>query len=187
MFKGKISSKGIKTNKNKALPSGSFYDLTATTLTGEVFSFEQLKGKKVLIVNTASDCGYTAQYEELQKLYEKYQNELVILAFPSNDFKEQEKLNDEEIQQFCRINYGVTFPVMKKCVVIKTQGQHEVFQWMTDASKNGWNNEVPVWNFSKYLLDESGILTNIFAPSVSPLNKRVSEAIRTTEHALGNY
>ena len=100
-----------------------------------------------------------------------------MIGFPANDFKEQEKGTDEEIMQFCKLNYGVTFPLMKKSVVIRSAGQNPVFQWLTDSAKNGWNNKYPSWNFSKYLVNENGILTNYFDPSVSPLGKEIREAI----------
>jgi glutathione peroxidase len=144
---------------------------------GTTFSFEQLKGKKVLLVNTASDCGYTGQYEELQQLHQRFQNKLVILGFPANDFKEQEKGSDAEIAEFCKINYGVTFPLMKKSTVVKGAAQNPVFRWLSDASQNGWNNQAPKWNFSKYLVDENGVLTNYFDPGVSPLSKEVTDTI----------
>ncbi|HXL59000.1 MAG TPA: glutathione peroxidase, partial [Chitinophagaceae bacterium] len=137
------------------------------------------KGKKVLLVNTASDCGYTGQYEELEKLYQQYKQRLIVIGFPANDFKEQEKGSDEEIAQFCTINYRITFPLMKKSIVIKSPGQNEVFQWLTDKNKNGWNDQQPVWNFSKYLVNEEGILSWYFDPSISPMSNSAINAIRS--------
>lgn len=163
---------------NKTIqPPVSFYTLKATLNNGKELDFASLKGKNVLLVNTASDCGYTDQYEDLQKLYEKYDKSLVIIAFPSNDFKEQEKGTDEEIASFCKLNYGVSFPLMKKSVVIKNNQQNEVFQWLTDPAKNGWNSKLPSWNFCKYLVNEDGMLTNYFGSSISPLSKDVLTAI----------
>lgn len=159
-------------------PPVSFYSLKGVMNNGNEFDFTQLKGKKVLLVNTASNCGYTNQYDDLQKLNEQFQNKLVILGFPANDFKEQEKGNDEEIAQFCKINFGVTFPLMKKSSVIKTADQNEVFQWLTDSTKNGWNSKQPSWNFSKYLINEQGILINYFDPSVSPLSEEMISEIK---------
>ena len=156
----------------------SFYDLSATQIDGKEIKFADFKGKKLLLVNTASDCGYTNQYADLQKLYEDFSNKLVVIGFPANDFKEQEKGTDEEIAQFCQKNYGVTFPIMKKSVVIKSAQQNPVYQWLTDSSKNGWCNQQPSWNFSKYLLDENGVLTNYFDPSVSPLSKEITDKLR---------
>jgi len=162
----------------KVQPPVSFYSLKGTMNNGSEFDFSQLKGKKVLLVNTASNCGYTNQYDDLQKLNEQFQNKLVILGFPANDFKEQEKGNDEEIAQFCRINFGVTFPLMKKSSVIKNADQNDVFKWLTDSTKNGWNSKQPSWNFSKYLINEEGVLINYFDPSVSPLSEEVISEIK---------
>lgn len=167
----------VLTNE-KMQPPVSFYSLKGILNNGSEFDFTQLKGKKVLLVNTASNCGYTNQYDDLQKLNDKFQNKLVILGFPANDFKEQEKGNDEEIAQFCKINFGVTFPLMKKSSVIKNAEQNEIFKWLTDSTKNGWNSKQPSWNFSKYLINEQGILTNYFDPSVSPLSEEVISEIK---------
>ncbi|MFD2919947.1 glutathione peroxidase [Terrimonas rubra] len=151
----------------------SFYTLSATANNKTAFDFGQLQGKKVLIVNTASNCGYTAQYAELQKLYEQHKDKLVILGFPANDFKEQEKGTDEEIASFCQVNFGVSFPLMQKTTVIKSAQQNSVYQWLTDAAKNGWNSTAPEWNFSKYLVDENGTLIDYYPPSVSPLSEEI--------------
>ena len=167
----------VLTNE-KTQPPVSFYSLKATLGNGGEFDFTQLKGKKVLLVNTASNCGYTNQYDDLQKLNEQFHNKLVILGFPANDFKEQEKGNDEEIAQFCKINFGVTFPLMKKSSVIKAADQNEVFKWLTDSTKNGWNRKQPSWNFSKYLINEQGVLIKYFDPSVSPLSEEVVTEIK---------
>ena len=164
-------------NEHKA-PAVSFYSLKGTLSSGAAYDFSQLQGKKVLLVNTASDCGYTGQYDELQKLYEQHGSKLVILGFPANDFKEQEKGDDEAIAQFCKVNFGVTFPLMKKSSVVKSPTQNEVYQWLTDAAKNGWNNKAPSWNFSKYLINEEGILTHYFDPSVSPLSDQVVNELK---------
>lgn len=164
-------------SKDKPEPVKSFYSLEDTTIEGKPFDFSQLKGKKVLLVNTASNCGYTNQYEELEKLYTKYHGKLVVLGFPANDFKEQEKGTDEEIATFCKKNFGVTFPLMKKSTVMKTPGQNEVFKWLTDKSQNGWNNHQPMWNFSKYLVSEEGKLINHFVPAISPLSKEILNTI----------
>ena len=158
-------------------PAVSFYELKTTLNNGKELSFSDLKGKKILLVNTASDCGYTPQYEDLQKLYKQFENKLVIIGFPANDFKEQEKGTDNQIAEFCKINYGVTFPLAKKSVVVKGTEQSDVFQWLSDKNKNGWNDKQPSWNFSKYLVNEEGILTNYFDPAVSPLSKDVTDAI----------
>ena len=178
MWWAKITGKNNTTLANdQKQPPVSFYSLNSTLNNGDAFNFQNLKGKKVLIVNTASDCGYTDQYEDLQKLFNENVSRLVVLGFSANDFKEQEKRSDEEIASFCKLNYGVTFPLMKKTVVLKTSEQNEVFKWLTDASKNGWNNKPPQWNFTKYLVNEHGVLTNYWGPTISPSSDEVLEAI----------
>ena len=177
---GRVTGKNSKvfTNESPKQPTQSFYDLSITLNNGNTTSLSNYKGKKVLIVNTASDCGYTDQYDDLQKLYEQNKDRLVIIGFPANDFKEQEKGTDEDIEKFCRLNYGVTFPLAKKSTVIEGPEQNPVFQWLTDKNKNGWTNKKPTWNFSKYLINEQGVLVNYFDPSISPTGKEVTEAIR---------
>ena len=179
MFFGKIfpSKHAVLFNDKNIPPAISFYQLKAIANNGDTINFETFKGKKVLIVNTASDCGFTRQYDELENLHLQYKDKLIILGFPANDFKEQEKKNDADIATFCKLNYGVSFMLMKKSHVVKNGEQNEVFTWLSDASKNGWCNQQPVWNFSKYLIDENGILTNFFVQTVSPLNKKVIKAI----------
>ncbi|MGB8190415.1 MAG: glutathione peroxidase [Chitinophagaceae bacterium] len=155
----------------------SFYDLKTPMNNGQEFDFNTLRGKKVLLVNTASNCGYTAQYDDLQHLYEQYKDKLVIIGFPANDFKEQEKGSDKEIEEFCRLNFGVTFPLAKKSSVLKGEEQNKVFQWLTDKNLNGWNTQPPTWNFSKYLVNEAGTLTHYFDPAVSPVSEQVVKAV----------
>jgi glutathione peroxidase len=163
-------------NRQKQSPV-SFYSLKGILNNNTELDFASLKGKKVLLVNTASDCGYTNQYDDLQKLYEEYKDKLVIIGFPANDFKEQEKGSDEEIAQFCKLNFGVSFPLMKKSMVIKSAQQNNIFQWLTDSAKNGWNNKPPTWNFTKYLVNEQGMLTDYFGSSIPPMSKDVIDAI----------
>lgn len=167
----------VKEAPGQAIAAVPFYSLKTMANNGTEFDFAQLKGKKVLLVNTASDCGYTGQYDQLQQLHEKFQNKLVILGFPANDFKEQEKGSDEDIAQFCKINFGVTFQLMKKSSVIKGADQNPVFKWLSDSTLNGWSNKQPSWNFSKYLVNENGTLVKYFDPAVSPLSKEVVSAI----------
>jgi glutathione peroxidase len=171
-----VNGKTLTENK-KAVES--FYNLSAVLNNGTAVDFGSLKNKKVLIVNTASDCGYTPQYKELQKLYELKTDVLEIIAFPANDFKEQEKADDAAIANFCETNYGVTFPLVKKAVVLKKENQHAVYKWLTDETKNGWNLKAPTWNFCKYLIDENGNLTHFFEAALSPLDNTVLEAIDT--------
>ena len=177
---------GQKTNKVKwlhnetnKLPAVPFHSLSLQLSSGKELKFETLRGKKVLLVNTASDCGYTPQYTELQKLYQRSKEDLEIIAIPANDFKEQEKKSDEEIASFCSRNYGVSFPLAKKAVVVKAAEQHPVFQWLTRKDLNGWNEQAPSWNFSKYLINEEGVLTHYFGPAVSPLSDEVIHAVHS--------
>jgi glutathione peroxidase len=160
-------------NTKNASPPKSLYDLSIELNNGSVLSFSELKGKKILFVNTASSCGYTPQYAELQQLYEKYKGRLEVIGFPANDFKEQEKENDAVIAAFCKTNYGVTFPLAKKNQVIKGNAQQAVFQWLTNKGLNGWNDCAPGWNFYKYLIDEEGKLVAVYPSSISPLDIQV--------------
>ena len=179
MWFGNLTKKNTKELSNKdTTPPVSFYSLQDTLINGSPFQFSQLKGKKVLLVNTASNCGYTDQYDDLQKLHELNKDKLIILGFPANDFKEQEKGSNEEIAQFCKMNYGVNFPLMQKSSVVKSNGQNPVFKWLTDASQNGWNSKAPSWNFSKYLVNENGNLTHYFDPGISPLNNEIADALK---------
>lgn len=145
------------------------YTFNIELIEGDTLSLTSAKGKKILIVNTASDCGYTAQYESLEKLYRLKKDSLLIIGFPSNDFKNQEKGTNEQIAKFCKANYGVSFPIAKKGVVSKISGQQEIYKWLTDKNFNGWNDKSPDWNFSKYLIDEEGNLVQYFPPAVNPL------------------
>jgi glutathione peroxidase len=178
MWWTKMRGKNVTELVNKdQQPPVSFYTLKAVKNNGDTLDFGSLKGKKILLVNTASDCGYTNQYADLQKLYEKYNDRLVILGFPANDFKEQEKGSDAEIAAFCKVNFGVTFPLMQKSSVKRSANQHPVYQWLTDSTRNGWNNKPPAWNFAKYLVDEEGRLTNYFGSSIPPLSQELIKAI----------
>ncbi|MFP5042254.1 glutathione peroxidase [Parasediminibacterium sp. JCM 36343] len=164
-------------NSGNVKPIDSLYALQVNDNHKQPFSFAQYKGKKILLVNTASNCGYTAQYNELESLYKQYKDKLVVIGFPANDFQGQEPGSDTAIAQFCKLNYGVSFPLMAKSIVIKGNGQNSVYQWLTDPAKNGWCSQPPVWNFCKYLIDENGVLTHFFNQNISPLDKRVVAAV----------
>lgn len=168
---------GMKKNKDNVAPVCSFYELTATAINGTEINFKEFEGKNVLLVNTASDCGYTNQLKDLKKLHQLYKDELVVIGFPSNDFKDQEKLGDEEIASFCFGNFGVDFLLAKKSVVIKDDEQNDVFAWLSDKQKNGWNDKAPEWNFSKYLVNKKGILTGYFGPGIAPLSNEIMSNI----------
>jgi glutathione peroxidase len=132
----------------------------------------------VLIVNTASDCGYTGQYEQLEQLHKQYKDKLVVLGFPANDFKEQEKRDDAAIAEFCKVNYGVTFTLLKKSSVIVSADQNSVFHWLSNPTENGWSKYVPIWNFCKYLVDEEGKLQGFFTMEVSPLDASIVDLVK---------
>ena len=177
MWFTKLTGKDTKEISGAKLPPVSFYTLKGVKNNGDTLDFSSLKGKKVMLVNTASDCGFTNQYNDLQKLSEQYKDKFVVIGFPANDFKEQEKGSNEEIAKFCKLNFGVTFPLMGKSSVIKSAQQNTVYQWLTDSANNGWNNKPPSWNFTKYLINEKGVLTNYFGSSISPMSNEVLKAI----------
>jgi glutathione peroxidase len=177
MWWTKLRGKNTKELSGHVQPPVSFYTLKGTLNNGDTLDFASLKGKKLMLVNTASDCGYTNQYNDLQKLSEQYKDKLIVIGFPANDFKQQEKGTDTEIAQFCKANYGVTFPLMQKSSVIKSPQQNSIYQWLTDTAKNGWNSKPPSWNFAKYIVNEEGILTNYFGSSISPMSNDVLKAI----------
>ena len=172
------NEKAIQLNKQNTEPLHSFYDLKGVAINGAAIDFAGFKGKKVLIVNTASDCGYTGQYDELEKLYQQYKDKLIILGFPANDFKEQEKADDAGIAEFCKINFGVTFQLMQKSHVVKGAEQNPVFVWLSHKEQNGWCEQQPVWNFSKYLINEEGVLVGFYAQTVSPVGAEIQAALK---------
>jgi glutathione peroxidase len=143
-------------------------DLSLTLNDGNFWNIAELKGKFTLLVNTASDCGYTPQYAQLQQLADDFRDTLLIIGVPANEFKQQEPGGDDEIGQFCFRNYGVTFPIARKTSVIKGSMQHPIYNWLTHAHVNGWNDHAPDWNFSKYLLSPEGKLLAYFGPAVAP-------------------
>lgn len=167
-----VNTSNIIAQNNTAKPGVDFYKLSFRTITGEKFDFSTLKGKKVLIVNTASKCGYTPQFKELEELHNKYGNKLIILGFPSNDFMNQDPGSNDEILAFCQENYGVTFIMMEKSSV-KGQERNAVYKWLTEKDQNGWNDVQPAWNFNKYLIDEKGNLVSHFGSKVKPLSEEI--------------
>ena len=161
-----ISVKGITQEK-------TLYDFTATAIDGTNFDFSTLKGKKVMIVNTASECSLTPQFKKLQKLYEKYGgDDFEIIGFPSNDFGEQEPASDSVIYEFCTQKYGVTFPMMAK-IPIKGDEAHPIYKWLTSSEENGILDAKVAWNFQKFLIDEKGHVVEVVHPIQSAKSKRV--------------
>ncbi len=165
---------------NKNTQEMNFYDFKVTAIDGSSFDFSVLKGKRVLIVNTASACGYTPQYKQLQELYTTYGGEkFTIIGFPANNFGGQEPGSDQEIATFCEKNYGVTFPMMSK-ISVKGNDEHELYKWLTQKERNGVSDANVRWNFHKFLIDENGHWIKELSSSVSPLDDVV------TSFAQGN-
>ena len=154
----------------------SVYDFTVDALDGGVIRLSDFKGKKILIVNTASKCGYTPQYEGLQKLAEQYKDKLVVIGFPSNDFMHQEPGDAKEIRSFCTSRYGVTFPLAAK-IDVKGKNMHPLYVWLTEKKYNHYSDNSVKWNFQKYLIDEKGQLVNVFYPNTDPLSADLKAAI----------
>lgn len=155
----------------------SFYKLDATTIKGETVSMGKYKGKNILVVNTASKCGYTYQYEDLEELSKKYKSDLVILGFPANDFFGQEPGSDKKIEQFCKLKYDISFPMFSK-ITVKGKNMSPIYKWLTNPEQNGWNSKKPGWNFNKYLIDKSGNLIAHFGSSVEPLSNKITSLIK---------
>lgn len=151
----------------------SIHQFKVTDLYGEEFDLSSLKGKKVMVVNTASECGLTPQYEQLQEVYDHYKDKnFVIVGFPANNFGAQEPGTDEQIAAFCKKNFGVTFPMMSK-ISVKGDDMHEVYQLLTQKDKNGLEDSEVKWNFQKYLLYENGYLVRVVAPTVLPNDESI--------------
>lgn len=159
------------------LAQDGFYDFKVKTLEGYNFDLASLKGKKVLVVNTASKCGFTPQYEDLQALYKKYGgDDFVIIGFPANNFLKQEPGTNEEIREFCTKNYGVSFPMMAK-ISVKGEDIHPLYVWLTSKDKNGVMDTAVKWNFQKYLIDENGKLVDVAYSKEKPTSDRIIEWI----------
>lgn len=145
------------------------YNFTVKTLDGKDFSLAQLKGKKIIVVNTASKCGLTPQYKGLEEVYKKYKDtkNLVIIGFPANDFMGQEPGSNEEIAEFCSLNYGVSFPMMEK-ISVKGKEIHPLYKYLTTKELNGHSDNEVTWNFQKYLINEKGFLEEVIGPRITP-------------------
>ncbi|MGC4058095.1 MAG: glutathione peroxidase [Chitinophagaceae bacterium] len=152
------------------------YGFKVAGLEGGTIDFSQFKGKKILIVNTASECGYTPQYEGLEALYKANKGKMVIVGFPSNDFGAQEPGDNKTIASFCKKNYGVSFPMASK-VVVKGDKQVPLYRWLTHKSENGFQDSEVKWNFNKYLIDEQGHLIGVYPSSVTPQSAELKAAI----------
>ena len=176
--------KGIFSDKKDAAsapstmeaPAKSLHDFTVKSIDGKSVALSSFKGKKVVILNTASKCGYTPQYADWEKFYKAHGNKIVVLGFPANNFMGQEPGSNEEVASFCQKNYGVTFPMFGKVDVVG-EGQSPLYKWLTSKSLNGWNDKSPTWNFCKYVIDEQGKLTNFFASGVKPGDAEFKKAV----------
>jgi len=157
----------------------SLYDFKVKTLYGEEYDLSQLKGKKVLIVNTASKCGFTPQYADLQKLYEIYGGkDFTIIGFPANNFMNQEPGTNDEIASFCQVNYGVTFPMMEK-ISVKGKEIHPLYQWLTNKSENGVLDAKISWNFNKFLVNENGQVVKHYGSKTNPLSDEIVNWVKS--------
>ncbi len=160
-------------NNTTKMEKQTIYQFKVTDLYGNEFDFASLKGKKILIVNTASECGLTPQYKDLESIYEKYKDKnFVIVGFPANNFGAQEPGSNEQIATFCQKNYGVTFPMMAK-ISVKGNDKHELYKFLTEKSKNGLQDSEVEWNFQKYLINEQGELVKVLSPRVLPTDKEI--------------
>jgi glutathione peroxidase len=161
------------TNSSVPMDTQSIYQFKVEDLSGNTFDFASLKGKKILIVNTASKCGYTPQYEQLEAIYNKYKNKnLVIIGFPANNFMWQEPGTNAEIATFCKSKYGVTFPMMAK-ISVKGKDMHPIYQFLTQKKLNGVLDSKVEWNFQKYLINEKGQLEQVYMSGVKPNDEKI--------------
>lgn len=164
-------------NESLKIKKMSIHEFKVENINGEEFDFSSLKGNKIMVVNTASKCGLTPQYEKLEALYQKYKNDnFIIIGFPSNDFMGQEPGSNEEIIAFCKKNYGVSFPMMSK-VKVKGNDKCDIYSFLTSKSQNGLEDNKVQWNFQKYLLDENGFLVKVLSPRTLPDDPQISSWI----------
>ena len=152
----------------------SIYDISINSISGEPINLNDFKGKKILIVNTASECGFTGQYEDLEKLYETYKDKLVVVGVPCNQFGGQEPGTLTEIKTFCEVNYGVTFLLTEK-VDVKGDNQHPLYAWLTNKEMNGVKSSSVKWNFQKYLIDENGAYIDYFYSMTKPMSSKITK------------
>lgn len=168
------------TQENSTSMDNTIYQYTVTDLYGKPFDFSTLKGKKIMVVNTASKCGFTPQYAQLEELYKKYKDDnFVIIGFPANNFGQQEPGSNEEIAEFCSVNYGVTFPMMSK-ISVKGDDMAPIYQFLTEKSKNGLEDSEVKWNFQKYLLDENGHLVKVYYSRTLPTDPEITSWIESS-------
>ena len=153
------------------------YEIELKTLRGGIYDWNSSKGKKILIVNTASECGFTKQYQGLQQLYDAYQDRLEIIGVPCNQFGKQEPGDSNQIKEFCDLNFGVTFPLSEK-LDVKGENQHPLYTWLTSKSLNGKKNSSVKWNFQKYLIDENGQLIDYYFSITKPMSNKIVKQLQ---------
>lgn len=173
-----FQSKAQNNQSKSTMEKQTIYQFKVEDISGKIFDFASLKGKKIMIVNTASKCGLTPQYKELEALYKEYASSgFVIVGFPANNFRSQEPGTNEEIAAFCQLNYGVTFPMMSK-ISVEGNNMHEVYQFLTQKDKNGLQDSKVEWNFQKYLLNEKGELVKVISPRTLPNDPEILNWIK---------
>jgi glutathione peroxidase len=168
--------KAILSQPKNTQAKGSFYDFKMKSIDGETIDFSIYQGKKVILINTASACGYTPQYTDWQKFHENYGKQIVVIGFPANNFANQESGSNKEIASFCQKNYGVSFQMMEKISVVGAD-QHPLYQWLSKKDLNGWNDKAPSWNFCKYVINEKGEVTHFFASGIKPNDAEFKKAL----------
>ena len=157
----------------------TIYNLDINDINGKKIDLNEFRDKKILFTNIASKCGFTGQLKSLQQLHDKYKDDIIIIASPSNDFMNQEPLQGKEILNFCKLNYGVTFIVTEK-IHVKGNKIHPLYAFLTDKKLNGWNNSKTSWNFNKFLINENGYLTHHFGSLVDPMSKKITSKISSS-------
>lgn len=167
----------VSQTKTNELMGKTIYDFKVESLDGKEINFADFKGKKILIVNTASECGFTPQYADLEKVYEEYKDKLVIVGFPANNFGGQEPGTNTEIGAFCQKNYGVTFPLAAK-VSVKGDDTAPIFKYLTEKELNGVKNTTILWNFTKFLIDENGKLVDTFVSTTKPTDEAINKYLK---------
>jgi len=176
-LKAFVSTLFVKNDETSKIEESSFYDIKIKSINDEAINLNDYKDKYILVVNVASKCGFTSQYEDLQKLYEQYKNNLVVIGVPCNQFGSQEPGNSAEIKSFCKLNYGVTFPMTEK-IDVKGKKQHNLYKWLTNKVNNGNKNSSVKWNFQKYLIDTNGKLVDYYFSSTNPLSSKITNHIK---------